>query len=94
VSALRISNLIFSAAPAGVARGGLLGYVSFAVNDMLRLEGLTVRRTADDRLTLSFPKRMDRRGHEHFYIRPVDDRARRDVECQIFAALGIEKEVS
>ena len=55
----------------------------------LRLDGLALRRTADGRLSLSFPARRDTAGKQHPYLRPVDDAARRDIEHQIFTALGL-----
>ena len=60
----------------------------------VRRQGVVTRDgTADGRLALSYPARRDRAGNQHHVIRPVDDGARRDLECQIFAKLGIEQEV-
>lgn len=74
-------------------RSGLLGYVSVFYGDLI-LDGLTVRRTADGRLTLSFPERRDRQGRRHPYVRPLDDDARRRIERAVFAegtvAEGVE----
>ena len=75
-------------------RAGLLGYVSCVVGDVLLLDGITLRRTSDGRLTLSYPARRDSRGRQHAYVRPIDDASRRDLEAQIFARLGIEQEAS
>ena len=66
-------------------RTGLLGFVSVYYGDVV-LDGLTVRQTADGRLTLSFPERRDRRGGRHPYIRPIDDAARQRIERAIFAS--------
>ena len=33
-------------------------------------------------------------GERHFFIRPLDDEARRDVERQVFEALALEEEVA
>jgi len=65
-------------------RTGLLGFVSVYYGDVV-LDGLTVRQTADGRLTLSFPERRDRRGGRHPYIRPVDDAARQRIEKAILS---------
>ncbi len=53
------------------------------------LDGITVRRTREGRLTLSFPARRGRGGESHAYIRPLDDRARLAVEREIFDAIDL-----
>ena len=68
-------------------RTGLLGYISAVVDDLLVLDGITVRKTADGRTVLSFPERVDRRGRRHSYFRPVDGRARCRIEAAIFGEL-------
>ena len=75
-------------------RTGLLGWVSCVVNDTLILDGLTLRRTQAGKLTLSYPDRRDGSGRQHHYLRPVDDRARRDIESQILAKLGAGQEAA
>ena len=91
VNALRVTHVRFKAASSREARTGLLGWVSCTVNGSLRLDGLSLRRTADARLVLSFPARRDGAGRQHFYVRPSDDRARREIERQVFQALGLEE---
>lgn len=86
-----IANVTFKSATAEQARGGLLGWVSCTLDSGLRLDGITLRRTADDRLALSFPARTDRQGQQHPFIRPVDDRTRREIEFQVFRALGLDE---
>ena len=82
-----LALLSFTSAPdADVARG-LLGWLSVEVERALILDGITVRRTSDDRVVLSFPERRDSRGRRHAIVRPVDDDARRAIEHQIFDAL-------
>jgi hypothetical protein len=85
---LMITNVQFTSAPPEDADTGLLGHVSCTLNDGLRLDGLAVRRTRDGRLTLSYPGRKDGAGHQHFYVRPLDDAARLAIEEGIFLALG------
>ena len=51
------------------------------------------RRTRDGRLALSFPERRDLAGGSHHYMRPLNDAARRAIEAQVFAALGLEGNV-
>jgi len=74
-------------------RSGLLGFVSVFYGDLV-LDGITVRRTADGRLTLSYPQRRDGRGRSHPFIRPADDDARVRIEKAIFDAATEAQEVT
>lgn len=87
-----VTGVGFVAASRSDTRTGLLGYVSCVVGDLLLLDGITLRRTADGRLTLSYPARRDSAGRQHPYVRPLDDDARRELERQIFAKLGADLE--
>ena len=86
---LLITDIRFSAAPATDVACGLLGWVSCVLNGSFHIDGISLRRTVDDRLALSFPARIDRTGQKHFFLRPLDDSARRETEHQIFTALGL-----
>ena len=68
---------------------GLLGFVAFSLNDRVRLDGATLRRTSSGKLRISFPKRRDQHGREHPLLRPLDDAARRELERQVLTALGL-----
>ena len=83
-----ISSVRFAPASGADQRTGLLGFVTFTRGDLV-LDGITVRRTCEGRLTLSFPARRGRCGEQHAYIRPLDDRARRDIERQILGAVDL-----
>jgi DNA-binding cell septation regulator SpoVG len=85
---LVITNVRFMAASQDEVKTGLLGYVSATLNDSLALDGLTLRRTTDGRLALSFPARRDNAGRQRFFLRPLGDEARREIEGQIFRSLG------
>jgi hypothetical protein len=63
--------------------------ISFVLNGTLKIDGVTLRRTRDGRLTLSYPARRDRDGVEHFAIKPLGDQARVEIERQVFEALGL-----
>lgn len=76
------------------AASGLLGWVSCTLNGVIRLEGIALRRTRDGRHALSFPARRDGTGQDHPYIRPLGDAARREIERQVFAALGLGTETA
>ncbi len=90
---IRVSAVRFVAASASDIRSGLLGWIALTLNNSLRLDGLTLRRTRDGRLALSFPERRDLAGGSHHYMRPLNDAARRAIEAQVFAALGLEGNV-
>ena len=87
---LKVTNVEFVGATEADIRTGLLGYVSCVVNGSLALDGIAVRQTSDGHLTLSFPARRDWLGRQRFPVRPFDDRARLEIERQIFRALGLE----
>lgn len=87
-----LSELRFVKGSSVDRRTGLLGYVSFLLNRSIRVDGVTLRRTAEGRLTLSYPARQDREGREHPYFRPIDDDARREIERQAFIAIASMEE--
>ena len=94
MSDLRITSIAFTTASAAHVQTGLIGWINFVLNDTLLVDGVTLRRTVDGKLTLSFPERRDTRGRKHSILRPVDDDARRDIERQIFDQLCIEQGVA
>ena len=86
-----VADVRFTAASTEDVERGLFGWVSCLINGTLCLDGLAVRRTLDGRLVLSFPARTDGAGRQHFYVRPLDDCARREIEEAVFRALGLEQ---
>ena len=91
-SQITISNVRFSAGTPETLRQGLLGWVAVTVNETIRLDGITLRRTRAGRHVLSFPARRDNRGRRHSLIAPADNESRLEIERQVFAALGIGEE--
>ncbi len=94
MSTVQVSDVHFTAAAAGVevsTQSGLVGYVSLVVNDVLVLDGITMRRSPEGRPYLSYPQRTDRVGARHPYIRPLGEAARVELERQVLAALGLEE---
>jgi DNA-binding cell septation regulator SpoVG len=73
-------------------RSGLLGYLSIFFGNLV-IDGITVRRTAEGRLALSFPERRDQHGRRHSVVRPVDDAARRAIEAAILGQATMASEV-
>lgn len=88
-----VSRVVMTVAPAREKRAGLVGWVTCVVGGELRLDGLSVRRTLDGRLIVSFPSRKTRRGVERPYIAPLDDAAREGIQRQILAALDLDERV-
>jgi DNA-binding cell septation regulator SpoVG len=90
---VRITDVRFTPSTAEDVAQGLLGWVSATLNGALRLDGISLRRiSSDGRIALSFPARRDQVGRDHPYIRPLGDAARREIERQVFAALGLATE--
>ena len=73
-------------ANAAEVRTGLLAYLSIECANLV-LDGVTLRRTRDGELRLSFPMRTDAHGRRHAIIRPADDRARRAIERAVLPQL-------
>ena len=87
---ITVTDLQFTGAPEATIRSGLLGWVRFTLNDLIVIEGVALRRTRGDRMTLSFPVRHDARGDQHDVVRPLNSAAREALENEVFRALGIK----
>ena len=84
---LCITNVTWSPAPERDVRRGLLGWTSCHFGDLIRIDGIAIRRTRDGRLVLSFPARRDRHGNDHPVVSPIGDQARIQLEGAILSAL-------
>ena len=84
---LHVDNVTFTAAAGTDRSRGLVGWVSCEIGGALRLDGIAVRRTRDDRIVLSFPEHTDRRGERHPYMRPIDHASRLAIEEQVLSQL-------
>jgi DNA-binding cell septation regulator SpoVG len=89
-----ITKVVLAPALGGECGSGLLGWVSFDLDEALRIDGVALRRRLDGRLTLSFPCRRGKAGERHPYLRPLDAQARALVERQVFEALGLKEDVA
>ena len=83
-----VSEVRFTAASPEDLESGLLGFVDLVLNGAIRLSGLTLRRTKNRGLALSYPARRDGSRMDQFYFRPIHDGARQELERQVIAALG------
>ncbi len=84
---LRVSEVRFTPAPIWWKEKGLLGWVSCVLDKALGVGGLGVRRTADGRMTLSFPGAKDRNGDLHHHVWPMDSATRESIESQVMGEL-------
>lgn len=73
-------------------RTGLLGYLSIFYGGVV-IDGITVRRTAAGKLTLSYPERRDRQQRSHSVVRPIDDASRQAIEAAVFGEACLTREV-
>lgn len=90
----RISQVVLVTATHAELEHGLIGWVSFNIDEALRVDGVALRRRLDGRLMLAFPCRRDRAGADHPYLRPLDAQARAVIERQVFEALGLKGNVA
>ncbi len=68
---------------------GLLGFIRFRLGGGLDIDGVTLRRTQDGRLTLSYPRR--RRSRHLFAVKPANEGTHRSIERQVFDALDLKR---
>ena len=85
---IRITDVKCVHAGAKDSATGLLAFVSFKIGDVLFVDGVTVRRTLENKITLSWPCRTDGAGRRHPILKPLDDRARQQLERRILKALA------
>ncbi len=70
-SAPWVSDVSFAPASPADVRRGLIGFVSATIDGVLRLDGLTLRKSRAGHVSISFPCRRDRRGRKHHLVRPI-----------------------
>jgi len=92
MSSPRISEVSIAWASPAQVKDGLLGFVSMLLDGHVKVDGVCLRRTAAGELTLSYPSRQDHAGRHHPIVRPVSDEARRELERQVFEALGLAED--
>jgi len=70
-------------------RTGLLGFLSVTYHGLV-LDSITLRRTTDNRLVLSFPTRVNKAGRIFTYFRPQNDRVRAEIEHELLGQVQEE----
>jgi len=83
---LRVTRVRFTHPPAEVRSPNLIGYVSFGLPGLGRLDGISVRKLGD-RCSLVFPSRKDRGGRRHAYFVPSNREVLRTIEAQVLGEL-------
>ena len=83
---LRVSRIRFTHPPAEIRSPNMIGYVSFALPDIGRLDGISVRKLGD-RCSLVFPSRKDRGGRRHAYFVPKNQAMHVAIELQVLGEL-------
>jgi len=91
---IRVSDLRYAEAPEADQARGLIGRVRFVVNDALVVGGVALRRTRDGRFTLSWPSRRDARGEKRYFVHPISDAVRLDLERQVLEAMHLKQELA
>ncbi len=84
---VRVVRVRFTPAPAGASRGTLVGYVSFVLEEMGRLDGLALHRAGPGRYGLNYPGRKDQAGRRHPFFRPKNQATREAIEREVIEAL-------
>ena len=88
-SPARISGIQFTRGSESDEATGLVGYVSFWIDDRVLVDGVTVRRTRGGELRLAYAARRDWQGRDHPYVLP-DAATRRVIEDEVFRAVAAE----
>ena len=85
---IHVTGIVFTPARLADRLLGLVGFVRCVLGGAILLDCIAVRRTLGGRITLSFP----RKAGGHFFHRPVDRRARAEIEAQILEVIAAELE--
>lgn len=77
-------------------RDGLLGWLSFALDGSVLVDGIALRLAADGSPALRWPARRDGNGLLRYTVRPLSEDARLAIERQVLAALepGLSRRTS
>ncbi len=84
----RLTRLDFTPARTLDAQAGLLGFLVLELDDVLAVDGATLRRTTRGELRISMPSRTDAAGRRHPVLRPLRAAAWRLLEDQVLAELA------
>jgi len=77
----------FRLAPPEMRADGLLGWICLSLNDRVLIDGIALRKSAEGRPLLAFPRRKDRNGVSHDIVRPLHATAREEIEAAVLAVV-------
>ena len=72
-------------APPRLAETGLLAWATCTIAGIVRLDGLSLRRTRGGRVAVTYPARRSSDGLQHPFALPLDWRVRRALEDRLIA---------
>ncbi len=84
-----LSCIRFRAPTQTLADKGLIAWADFE-HGLIGLHGIEVRRRVDGILTISFPPARTLNGRLSCSAKPISDRARQVIQCEIIAAAARE----
>jgi DNA-binding cell septation regulator SpoVG len=86
----KVRVVAFSNAAPHHVETGLLGWLACEFGDLLRVSSITLRRTHEGVLYLSFPERVDSAGRRHADVHPLTKESRRAIERAVIRALEVQ----
>lgn len=90
---LAITEFTFTPASRSLRATGLLGFLRLVLNDTVVIDGITIRRTLQGAIVVSWPE-PHTRGSSRRVVRPRDEDARAFLEREILKVLRRRGEVS
>lgn len=87
---IEITEVRFSASSSSDQARGMLGWIGFLIDGWLRVDAATLRRSRSGELYVAYPARSDAQGRQHYFLHPISDTARREVQCQVLKAIAAE----
>lgn len=91
---LNITGVELRWAPDRDRDAGLIAYVAVTLNESVRLDGITLRRARNGSSYLAFAHRLDSRGRERWYARPLTESAKREFEDAVRQELALQQSES
>lgn len=82
---IRIQDVRVTPAGADDRATGLMAYVALTLPGDIRLDGITLRRTTRNTLSVSYPERRSASGDAHPLIWPLTPEARAEFEALVIA---------
>ena len=91
---MRVTRVAFTPASFPYDALGVIGWLCIALDDSVEIDGIRVRRTVRGRIALAFPARRDGAGRRRYFVRPLNDETRREIERQVIERLLGEQRIA